>query len=1154
MDLVFCSRKRLLTTVFLLVSVPWVVGQGCLIGGFAAAPTVTVSGPATNETVSAGEIVSVIYTAQSSATLTVSAFYDVDGIPGTGDEVVFASGLPSGTNRTASWNTGEVTPGTYSVGVVASDGTSVGTGYAPGRVTVEAGIGVTFATPSDDILTNAGAVLTIRFATTLSASYSYTLFYDQDGVADGDEINIGMGTATGSSVVSVDWNTTGLAPGTYFVGVTVTDASVSRTATAYAAGQVEIIAGAFVYVIQPANNIEVRPGDLTEIVFTAGVPNDGTGSLELFYDLDQQVNGNEVTIESGIALDRRNLIWNTTGVPADTYFIGASLRLSSGGSPIATAYASGRIQIEGEPSGGAPDQIVVTTPLNDQTIFQGNTYVIRWSTGATQADGTVSLLYDNDPDDSTPGTLIVSGLNPALRQYSWNTSGVTGRFFIIGQLTLNDGTVAEDASTGALTIRPPFAWIGDLGTSVLPGATFQGVNFQDHAGSTLLPAGDQDVDAYDDFIIVAQYGKPNLENPSGVGAGEAYLIFGDTTRLSGAYSLNSVGTEPAFTGFGQGPESTLPVGIGQGVVFRGVRPPTNSFDTSGITAAVAIPDIDEDGVPELVFGMSKVDSTSLANQNPDLSGLGSLEASDQFNRGGLVIVSSWNQVLWIRSATNRIGDRIIPLQEIGQVFDRMVSECPGEGTFDAVLAGADTFYGTYDVDNDECTISQPDEPYGARIIGQEIDDEFATSISFLDSNTGDDVIFASAPNHQALQAEIPQLAADRLDAGVVYQLRLAPFWNLVTGYTPPENENDPPIPVYLVSNPGLLPRPYQYVMFDVGSSIPTTSAGTAGYNISRPIHVVGEVGDHLSVVQGMPDVNLDTIPDFAVGAPNKGGGGAAYIFFRRLAGLEGNLLIDKVALSPTDPERVTGVMINGEAGDDLGEVLAPGGDFNGDGHPDVIIGIPNHNGGAGAVLIVFARADLLSPGGGYEIDDMVTAGLATLLTGVNTGDAAGFNVANAGDVDGDGTDDLLIAAPGAGGPESFDLDNDGTDDFSGLDLDGDGLPDDLDGDGAIDDLTGAGQVYLVFGANDLLGELSLSRIGSDDLRGIAFVGRKANFALGGGLNSTLGVGVRSKGIAAAGDVDGDGRGDILISSALANPGGRPNAGEAYLVYGGLAFE
>ncbi len=105
---------------------------------------------------------------------------------------------------------------------------------------------------------------------------------------------------------------------------------------------------------------------------------------------------------------------------------------------------------------------------------------------------------------------------------------------------------------------------------------------------------------------------------------------------------------------------------------------------------------------------------------------------------------------------------------------------------------------------------------------------------------------------------------------------------------------------------------------------------------------------------------------------------------------------------------------------------------------------------------------------------------------------------------------------------------------------------DLNLDGLPDDLTGAGLVYVVFGGKHLTGTISLGQIGTDNLPGVIFVGRKAGDALGGGLTQG---GLLSQGLSPAGDVDGDGRADIMLSSVLADPEGKTNAGEVYLIYG-----
>jgi len=124
------------------------------------------------------------------------------------------------------------------------------------------------------------------------------------------------------------------------------------------------------------------------------------------------------------------------------------------------------------------------------------------------------------------------------------------------------------------------------------------------------------------------------------------------------------------------------------------------------------------------------------------------------------------------------------------------------------------------------------------------------------------------------------------------------------------------------------------------------------------------------------------------------------------------------------------------------------------------------------------------------------ASLASLarFTGATAGDKAGYSVTKAGDVDGDGYDDILIAAP-------YNDDN-GTD---------------------------AGAVYLIYGrSSGFSSTVSLS--GKPEFTGEA-------------AGDTAGASV-----AAAGDVNGDGYADFLIGAPFNDDGGL-NSGAAYLVYG-----
>ena len=98
------------------------------------------------------------------------------------------------------------------------------------------------------------------------------------------------------------------------------------------------------------------------------------------------------------------------------------------------------------------------------------------------------------------------------------------------------------------------------------------------------------------------------------------------------------------------------------------------------------------------------------------------------------------------------------------------------------------------------------------------------------------------------------------------------------------------------------------------------------------------------------------------------------------------------------------VEIVGVETDLLGKSVAYTGDVNGDGHDDVAIGAPFNDSTAhraGAVYLFF---------GPLENASLNASDADVTLFGEASGDQAGKSIA-AGDVDGDGYDDLVIGAP-----------------------------------------------------------------------------------------------------------------------------------------------
>lgn len=240
-----------------------------------------------------------------------------------------------------------------------------------------------------------------------------------------------------------------------------------------------------------------------------------------------------------------------------------------------------------------------------------------------------------------------------------------------------------------------------------------------------------------------------------------------------------------------------------------------------------------------------------------------------------------------------------------------------------------------------------------------------------------------------------------------------------------------------------------------------------------------ENGDYAaSSVAGAGDVDGDGYDDMLVGADyNDDAGSSAGAAYLLLGGA-----------SPGSGSLSDALEFTGEAaGDHAGCSVAGAGDVDADGYADFLVGAYlNDDGGtsAGAAYLVLGSTGLTSG----------TLGDATAAyDGAAAGDEAGGSVAGAGDVDGDGADDLLVGA-------------------------------DANDSGA----SGAGAAWLVFGSAS-----PASLLLSD----------AAQFA-GEAADDSAGVGV-----AGAGDFDGDGRADVLIG-ADENDDGGTEAGAAYLVLGG----
>ncbi|MXP27193.1 hypothetical protein GRI39_14290, partial [Altererythrobacter indicus] len=273
-----------------------------------------------------------------------------------------------------------------------------------------------------------------------------------------------------------------------------------------------------------------------------------------------------------------------------------------------------------------------------------------------------------------------------------------------------------------------------------------------------------------------------------------------------------------------------------------------------------------------------------------------------------------------------------------------------------------------------------------------------------------------------------------------------------------------------------------------------------------------EAGDHAGYsVSALGDVNGDGFGDLLVGANDGSDGGLkageAYVVFGQTGGF-GILSGGRRVLDLTNLTETQGFIIRGdEASDQLGYSVSDAGDVNGDGFADIIVGA-YQAGDGGAAYVVFGSGDGFGDLVGVRrVVDLTSLSEAQgfMIEAGNTNDALGFSVSSAGDINGDGYDDVIAGARSAAGEG-----------------------------------TGSGEAYVIFGSAAMYGENVSGRKVID----VAALSASEGFVIrGSGDGDRLGASVSS-----AGDFNGDGYDDLIIGANRGDDSGT-DAGTSYIVYG-----
>ena len=655
------------------------------------------------------------------------------------------------------------------------------------------------------------------------------------------------------------------------------------------------------------------------------------------------------------------------------------------------------------------------------------------------------------------------------------------------------------------------------------GFVINGIDTENYSGYSVSGAGDINHDGVDDLMIGAPGAEPNGRQY----AGQSYIVFGNASpELDLNGSAAGIDYTATFT--------ATPIPITEsGFTLSDLNSTTVANTTVQITNLL-------DGADEvLTANTSGTNITADYNANRGMLSL-----------AGVDTVANYQQVLGTVTYTNTATTP----DTTNRTIEFVVNDGGTHSNLSSLATTTVSFNSVPNFTSTEITGVDEDNSYLYTITTSDADSGDTLTInattlpgwlSFIDNGDGTATLTGIPINDQVGNHNVELVVTDSAGATdtQIFDITVA-------------NVNDAPIVTTAIPNQNTTTG--SSVSWDISGNFTDVDVGdTLSYAATNlPTGLSLDTGT--GIISGTVADSAIATHSITVTASDGNGGSVSDIFdvtvgnglhsFFNLANLNGN----------------NGFVING-IGFYLweGYSVSHAGDINDDGIDDLIIGSsfanPNGNSGAGESYVVFGGTNV-GTSGTLELSTL-NGSNGFVINGIDIGDNSGHSVSHAGDINNDGIDDLIIGSLGAsyvmfggtnvGATGILELSTlNGTNGFviNGIDssfsvsdagdINDDGIDDLIIGAPEADPNgnSGAGKSYVVFGGTN---------VGASGIFELSSLNGTSGFVIN-GINTYDGSGCS---VSDAGDINNDGINDLIIGAPNADPNGN-SGGESYVVFGG----